>query len=231
MNIDNLVSVILLAGGTGSRMNATTPKQYLPIGGKPIVLYSFELFASMPEIQEIIVVCDPSYAEIFSTYKTHARIGFALPGIRRQDSVFNGFSQVNPQAQLICVHDGVRPFITADMTRRVLKEAQQVGAATAGMPIRFTVKECTIDRIVKNTPDRSQIWEIQTPQAIQPHLLKQGFAIVDKNKMTVTDDVSLAELIPHPVKLVEGHYSNIKITTPEDLALAESLLISHGKVL
>lgn len=209
-------SIILLAGGIGRRMGSAHPKQFLPLEGQPIALHSFYLFRQMPEVDEIIVVCAPEYRTLFPEGTL-----FATPGKERQDSVFNGLQQTS--GTLICIHDAARPMVTEAMTRRVLEAAAEHGAATVGMPVKFTVKEANDEGFVQRTPDRKFIWEIQTPQALRRDLLEQGFALAHEKQITVTDDASLAELVGHPVKLVKGAYSNIKITTPEDLILAEQL--------
>lgn len=216
------VSVILLAGGVGSRMRTETPKQYLKLHDRPLILHSLELFLRMPEVTEVIIVSDPVYRPLFIE-QPHPKIHFALPGERRQDSLYQGFHLIDEKADLVCVHDAARPLITEALVRRVLKEGEAHGAATVGMPIKFTVKEVDPQRMVKNTPDRNFIWEIQTPQVIRPTLLKKGFELAIQKGLTVSDDVSLVELTGHPVKLVEGSYDNIKITTPGDILVAQSL--------
>jgi 2-C-methyl-D-erythritol 4-phosphate cytidylyltransferase len=216
------VSVILLCGGTGTRMRKAIPKQFLEVHQKMIAHYSFELFEEMEEVSEIIVVADPLYRHHFSSVSK--RVAFALPGKRRQDSVFNGLQAVDENAAYICVHDSARPLIDAALVRRVLEAAVEHGAATAGMPVKFTVKEHDGNGVVKSTPDRSKYWEIQTPQVIRADLLRKGFDYVNAHHLEVTDDVSVVEHLKHPVKLVEGSYNNLKITTVEDLLLAEHFL-------
>jgi 2-C-methyl-D-erythritol 4-phosphate cytidylyltransferase len=216
------IGIILLAGGTGTRMKSDIPKQFLPLNGKPIALHSFDLFLSMPEVAELVVVCAPKYRHLFSS--TSIPLTFASPGERRQDSVYNGLQALSESCTLVGVHDSARPCITLPLVRRALHAAKEHGAATVGMPIKFTVKECNEQQFVKHTPDRSRIWEIQTPQFIQTSLLKQGFQHVKSTYSTVTDDVSIVELLGLPVKLVEGSQSNLKITTLEDLAIAQSFL-------
>ncbi len=218
------VTVVLLAGGTGARMNASIPKQYLQIQSKPIARYSFDVFLNIPEVAEIIVVCDPSYRQYFHGDRAKPAIHFALPGERRQDSVWNGFQCRSPGTRFVCIHDSARPMIDESIVHRVLEAARTHGAATVGMPVKFTVKESYDNRLVKHTPDRQKIWEIQTPQVIRSDLLAKGFAFAQENNLTVTDDVSLVELFGHPVKLVEGSHTNLKITTPEDLLIAECLI-------
>lgn len=217
MNLKNAVCVILVAGGSGSRMKLATPKQYLCFQGKPLARHSFDLFQTMPEMCEIVVVCAEEYRHLFSQDDSPVTVTYAQPGLRRQDSVYHGFQAICSNPSLVCIHDAARPFITDALVRRTLLAANEYGAATAAMPVRFTVKESDAGQLVKHTPERSKIWEIQTPQVIQPHLLKEGFHLATKNNLTVSDDVSLVELLQKPVKLVEGCYSNIKITTPEDL--------------
>lgn len=211
-------SVILLAGGIGRRMGSAEPKQFLPLRGQPIALHSFHLFAQMPEVDEIVVVCAPEYRSYFPEGTL-----FAQPGQERQDSVYNGLQQSS--GNLICIHDAARPMVTEAMTRRVLEAAALEGAATVGMPMKFTVKEVDENGVVVRTPNRNQLWEVQTPQALRRNMLEQGFIYAREHAIPVTDDVSLAERIGFPVKLVEGAHSNLKITTPEDLILAEQLLL------
>ncbi len=218
-------SAILLAGGTGSRMQADMPKQFLKLGSKTVVRHSFDVFMEMPEIDEIVVVCAPEFRHHFDTTQAPKKgVRFALPGVRRQDSVYHGLLGTSPTSELICVHDGARPFIDKALVLRVLEAGLQHGAATVGMPIKFTVKESNSENFVRATPDRSFIWEIQTPQIIQRSLLTAGFEYARVHNLTVTDDVSLAELIGKPVKLVEGSHINLKITVPADLAVATQLL-------
>lgn len=210
-------SVILLAGGKGVRMGGPLPKQFLPLQQKAIALHSLEVLLQLEEVEEVIVVCDPDYHHFFSGLP----VQFALPGELRQDSLYNGLRCVHPQAQWVCTHDAARPFITQNMVKMLFAAGKQVGAASLATPSKNTLKEACMEAHVKRTLDRSQIWEIQTPQLIKKEILEAGFAYARKHALQVTDDVSLAELIGHPVKLVVGSYQNIKITTPEDLEFAE----------
>jgi 2-C-methyl-D-erythritol 4-phosphate cytidylyltransferase len=226
------VSVILLAGGKGTRMKTDIPKQFLQLREKPLARYSFDLFLTLNEVAEIIVVCDSAYHEVFFTEDTPIKIHFAEPGTHRQDSVYNGLQKVHAQSNLVCVHDSARPFVDAEMTRRALLAARKHGAATIGMPVKFTVKECDKNRMVTKTPPRDFVWEIQTPQVIQSALFKKGFQYIRENHIAVTDDASVVESIGLPVKLVEGSYRNLKITTYEDFLLAENIVkecLSHAR--
>jgi 2-C-methyl-D-erythritol 4-phosphate cytidylyltransferase len=229
MNITPNFNVVFLAGGTGSRMKSAVPKQYLTIHQKPIALYSFEVFAALPEVQEIVVVCEPQYQILFQNCARVKGINlhFASPGPRRQDSVFNGI-QLLQDDSLICIHDSARPLIDASIVRQVVQTAANWNAAVVGVKVRSTIKVCDGAQIVIQTPDRASLWEMQTPQVIRLSLLQEGFASAQKGHFTVTDDVSLVELLGKPVKVVEGSYSNIKVTTPEDLILAEQLIRKHA---
>ncbi|MGM0439495.1 MAG: 2-C-methyl-D-erythritol 4-phosphate cytidylyltransferase [Chlamydiota bacterium] len=214
----NNVSVIILGGGIGSRMAAPIPKQFMKLHGKPLILHSLEVFLSLG-VGEIIVVCAEEYRFIFSSYN----VKFASPGHRRQDSVYNGLKEANPTSEVICIHDAARPFITTTMVQNVLSAVNEYGAATVGMPVAFTVKQADENGFVSSTLDRSHIWEIQTPQALRQDLLRKGFEYANHHHLTVTDDVSLAELLGEQVKLIEGSRKNIKITTPEDLSVAQQI--------
>ncbi len=155
-------SVILLAGGTGSRMAGDVPKQYRMLGGKPIALHSFELFTSLPEVSEVVVVCHPNYRDLFCA--AGVPVLFAMPGERRQDSVYNGLQKVSLDSELACVHDSARPFVTRRMVLDAIAAAKEHGAATVGVPLKPTIKKVHANQLVESTLDRSQLWEIQTPK-------------------------------------------------------------------
>ncbi|KAG6425235.1 hypothetical protein SASPL_115662 [Salvia splendens] len=245
------VSVVLLAGGKGKRMGASMPKQYLPLLGQPIALYSFYTFSRMPEVKEIIVVCDPSYRDIFEglnmlptwylfckTIKDsipasvvldardniHIDLKFALPGKERQDSVYSGLEAINVNSELVCIHDSARPLVETPDVAKVLKDGKRIGAAVLGVPAKATIKEANAESFVVKTLDRKTLWEMQTPQVIEPDLLRKGFELVNREGLEVTDDVSIVEHLKHPVYITEGSYTNIKVTTPDDLLLAERIL-------
>jgi len=220
------VSVILLAGGKGKRMGASMPKQYLPLLGQPIALYSFHIFSLMSEVKEIVVVCDPSYRDIFEEAWNSLTVylKFASPGKERQDSVFNGLQEVDQTTKLVCVHDSARPLVLSGNVKKVLEDAWVHGAAVLGVPVKATIKEASNDSFVARTLNRQTLWEMQTPQVIKPGLLRKGFEVVQREGLEVTDDVSIVEHLKHPVYITEGSYSNIKVTTPDDLLLAERIL-------
>ena len=218
------IGAILLAGGTGSRMGSSIPKQFWLLQGKPVALYSLEVLISLTQVVEIVVVCSLEYRSLFSNYP----VRFALPGEQRQDSVYNGLCQVSDAIQWVAVHDAARPFITPSMVQNLFDQGKDVGAASLAMPAKNTLKEVQSGNQVSCTLNRSQIWEVQTPQLLKKEILEAGFAHAHTHKTLVTDDVSLAELMGHPVQLVQGSYQNIKITTPEDWAFAEWYTTNSG---
>lgn len=218
------VSVILLAGGSGQRMQSAIPKQYLLLGGKPIARYSFDCFLQMEGVEEIIVVCEECYHHHFTTDLTTVDVRFALPGKRRQDSVWNGLHAQKNGCSLVCVHDTARPFITPGLVSSVLEGGKIYGAAALAVPVKSTIKQGDPQGLVIQTLARASLWEVQTPQVARTDFLRQAFDHVIQHNIDVTDDVSLIEILGHPVKLIESHDSNIKITTPEDLLLANLLL-------
>ena len=205
------VSLVLLAGGIGSRMEATTPKQYLNLGDKPLAAHSLELLANISKIHELIIVCDFDYQQIFLDMELSYPIHFAQPGPERQHSVYNGLKATAASSQFICIHDAARPLVSLEVTERCIEAARLYGAAAAAVPVKSTLKRIQQNRQVELTLDRSLIWEVQTPQVIEYNLLHRAFNYALKHGLQVTDDVSLVEALGEPVQLVMGDYHNIKI--------------------
>lgn len=222
----NNVAVILLAGGSGSRMKADRPKQFLELRGRTILEHSIELFGRLPEVKLLVIVLAAEYRSQFDSLLKNlpCRVQFADPGVERQDSVFNGLAFVSNSMSLACVHDSARPLVTTQSIRNVLRDASLHGAAVLGVPSKATIKESADGQFVLRTIPRQRLWEIQTPQVIKPDLLRRGFEKVVANDLAVTDDVSIVEHLGEPVKITIGEYTNIKITTPEDMTIAESIL-------
>ncbi|MES2199877.1 MAG: 2-C-methyl-D-erythritol 4-phosphate cytidylyltransferase [Chlamydiota bacterium] len=217
------ISAILLSGGHGSRMGKTIPKQYLPLNDKPIILHALEALLLFPLWSEVVIVCDPIYQSLFLSYDKIPLV-FASPGKTRQDSLFSGFDALSTSPKWICIHDGARPLLRRRELFDVINAGKTYGAATLATPVIATIKESDERLFVKKTLDRNKLWNIQTPQVLTSDLLQEGRKYISENSLSITDDVSLAELLEHPVKLVPGSESNIKITTIEDLHLAQMLL-------
>ncbi|KAK9167831.1 hypothetical protein Scep_003022 [Stephania cephalantha] len=223
---DKSVSVILLAGGKGKRMGASMPKQYLPLLSQPIALYSFYTFARMSQVKEIVVVCHPSYNDIFQGRSDSFFI--SLLTLVRSPLLHHMYvhflSEIDTDSELVCIHDSARPLVSTEDVKKVLKDGQLNGAAVLGVPVKATIKEANSDSFVVRTLDRKTLWEMQTPQIIKPALLVKGFELVNREGLEVTDDVSIVEHLKHPVYITEGSYTNIKVTTPDDMLLAERIL-------
>lgn len=221
------VAVILLAGGSGKRMGADRPKQFLELQGKPVLQHSLELLLNVKQLSTLVLVIAEDFRDmdfIAAAAKADARIRFADPGAERQDSVSNGLALVPESCTLVAVHDAARPLVTLDNVHTCLDDAATHGAAVLGVPMKATVKQSLDGEFVKQTLDRSTLWEIQTPQIIRPQLLRDGFEKVRAEGLEVTDDVSIVEQLGAPVKLTLGEYTNLKLTTPEDMVIAEQIL-------
>jgi 2-C-methyl-D-erythritol 4-phosphate cytidylyltransferase len=214
------LSVILLCGGRGIRMGSSIPKQFLPLKNKILALHSFDFFCQMDEVSEIVIVCPPKYNFYFKSEKV---LAFAPPGIRRQDSVTSGFKMTNIKSELICIHDSARPFLQKEEIKKVINAADDYGAAALGRKVKNTIKKCQ-NGFVEKTIDRETLYEIYTPQIIKKELLNKGLIFAEKEKIDVTDDLSLLEKIGYQAKIIDSAHENLKITTPLDLKMAEALL-------
>ena len=218
MNDSFSASVVIVAGGTGSRMGR--PKQLLPIGGKPVVVRSILAFKQCPHVREIIVVTSAENRAAIKQFVTD--VVFADPGDTRLASVESGVQKVNPQADVIAVHDGARPLVNPVHIEEALEVAHAQGAAVLAVPVKDTVKEGE-NQVVTQTLERSKLWAAQTPQCYQRRVLVDA---LDKfgNEKDATDESQLVEKLGVRVQLVPSDYTNFKITTPEDLIFAEALV-------
>jgi 2-C-methyl-D-erythritol 4-phosphate cytidylyltransferase len=225
---DGAVSFVLLAGGVGKRMGADMPKQYLPLMGTPIALWSLRKFAKMAEVGEIVVVCDPSYDDVFQSEAIDKPLVFARPGKERQDSVYNGMQAARAGAELLAIHDSARPLCAATDARRCFNDAKKYGAAVLAVQSKATIKEVNEDLSIDKGLDRSRLWEMQTPQVMRPELLRAGYDLVNSKGLEVTDDVSIVEALGERVQVTPGSYFNLKVTTPEDMFIAERLMTEQG---
>lgn len=225
MSTQNFTSLIFLAGGQGMRLGGGTPKQFRNLFGKPLAHYSFETFAHLSEIDEIIVVCEPQFCSLFPSIQKPLR--FVLPGKRRQDSVCHGLMATTDQSNLICIHDAARPFVEKKSIIHLIKKARCYGAAALAIPATNTIKQADQNQCVQRTLPRQELWELQTPQAIQRSLFLKAYAHAHQNKIEATDDLSLVEALGEKTYLVEGSFRNFKITTPFDWIIAESICASN----
>eukprot|EP00545_Synedropsis_sp_CCMP1620_P003507 CAMPEP_0119016114 /NCGR_PEP_ID=MMETSP1176-20130426/11820_1 /TAXON_ID=265551 /ORGANISM="Synedropsis recta cf, Strain CCMP1620" /LENGTH=260 /DNA_ID=CAMNT_0006969443 /DNA_START=166 /DNA_END=948 /DNA_ORIENTATION=+ len=234
------VGFVLLAGGTGSRMKANMPKQFLDLCGVPVLHHSLDLFLNRltDHAKEsgksgppfVVLVMDPKYQPEYQPIvdNFNGRLAFANPGVERQGSVENGLSKLvelaDGSCEYVAVHDSARPLVTIQEISDVITDAKEHGAAVLGVPCKATIKESEDGTLVLRTIPRSRLWEVHTPQVIKIDTLQRGFAKVEAENLEVTDDVSIVEALGEPVKLTLGEYTNLKITTPEDMSVAMSIL-------
>lgn len=221
------VAAIVLAGGVGSRMKASMPKQLLDLCGKPVMMHSLELFLSLECVVKVVLVLDAQYHELVAELRAQhgERLVFAAPGAERQDSVANGLALVPEGVELVAVHDSARPLVTEACVMRCIADAAEHGASIPAVPCKATIKEGDKDgAFVARTLQRSLLWEVQTPQVVRVDTLRRGFAKVRAEGLEVTDDASIVEALGEPVKISAGEYTNLKLTTPEDLVIATDLL-------
>jgi 2-C-methyl-D-erythritol 4-phosphate cytidylyltransferase len=240
-NLFENVGFVLLAGGKGSRMKADMPKQFLELKGKPILKHSLELF--LDELPQacggthkccVALVLDPMYQPEYAYLKDKYpnRFVFANPGEERQGSVENGLDALvnltNSDVQFVAIHDSARPLVTIKEIWHVVQDAKEVGAAVLGVPCKATIKESADGSTVLRTIPRARLWEVHTPQVVRVETLLKGFKKVREENLEVTDDVSIVEALGEPVKLTLGEYTNLKITTPEDMDVAAAILTERA---
>lgn len=223
-------TAIVLAAGQGKRMKSKIQKQFIELKGKPVLYYSLRCFQDSPLIQDIILVTGAESVEycrqeIVEKYGL-TKVSRIVPGGKeRYDSVYEGLKACE-DTDYVLIHDGARPFITGEILSSGLKNAGETGAAVVGMPSKDTVKIADKEGNVSNTPDRSSVWIVQTPQIFQYSLVYECYkSIREKNVQGITDDAMVVEHESDvKIRLSEGSYKNIKITTPEDLPVAEAFL-------
>ena len=218
---------IILGAGNGTRMKSEKSKLLLEIGSKTVIERSVEAFLSVSDIDEIIVVARARDIETYSELLTDERISFVIGGETRQQSVKNAVETVD-DAHLIVIHDGARPLIKCEDIEKTIRAAEEFSAAAVGVFVKDTIKIVDKQGFVESTPERSTLFAVQTPQIFDFDLYKSAMQKADEQGLDFTDDCQLVELCGGKVKMVEGSYSNIKITTPDDIALAENLLKNEG---
>lgn len=261
------VGIVLLAGGTGSRMKASMPKQFLLLDNVPVLHYSLDLFLerlparaqgkgmryAQPHTSsilrifliiqlfttfwdsgppQVVLVMDPKYQPEYQPIvdKYKGRLAFADPGVERQGSVENGLTklvELSSSCDYVAIHDSARPLVTIEEIEHVVRDAKECGAAVLGVPCKATIKESEDGCTVLRTIPRARLWEVHTPQVIKIDTLQRGFAKVQEEGLEVTDDVSIVEALGEPVKLTLGEYTNLKITTPEDMDVASAVLLER----
>jgi len=229
-----MVYAIIVAAGKGLRMNRPTPKQYLDLGGVPLLSRTLQTFDECVSIDNIILVVPAGdirfcVEKIINPSRIRKKITPVAGGPDRQDSVYNGLLAVNKKKSTVVIHDGVRPFVSPDQIEECSKQAVLNGACILGLPVSDTLKIVNSPGYIEKTLKRDSIWLAQTPQAFNYALIKKAHDNARKDGFIGTDDASLVERLGEKVKIINGSINNIKITTPADLAIARSIIRS-GKL-
>lgn len=222
------VSSIIAAAGSGRRFGGEVPKQFLDLGGRPVLSWSLGVFSQSPLVTEIIVVAssvdEERTAEVAERWVRGKPLKVVAGGATRQDSVRAGLQAVSSGNEWVAVHDAARPLVTLNLLEAVCLMAQEVGAAIPAVPVKDTVKEVYDDGLVVRTLDRSTLYLAQTPQVCRKSDLLSAYKVADEKDLRVTDEAGLLEAIGVPVGVVSSSSHNFKITTEDDLLLAEALV-------
>ncbi len=220
---------VILGAGSGTRMKSEKNKMLLDICGKTVIERSVENFLNLSDVDEIIVTVREQDVDEFSKLLTDERISFVIGGSTRQQSVKNAIETID-DAELVIIHDGARPLVLEDDIDNTIKAAYEFGSAALAVPVKDTVKVVDKNGFVISTPDRSTLFAVQTPQIFKFDLYKSALEKATADGREFTDDCQLLEYAKQKVKLVVGSYENIKITTPEDIAVAEGILSKRAEV-
>jgi len=223
------VTALIPAAGRGIRMGTKESKPYLDLAGKPILVHTLHEFERCSSIDEIVLIVSESDIEysrvsIAEAFKLKKVSKIIAGGLKRQDSVWEGLKTLKNGCDLVMVHDGVRPFVSQDILEMSVRETSRWGATVASVPVKDTVKTASEEGEVLETLDRRKLWAVQTPQTFKYDILKSAYEKAFKEGFYGTDDASLVEKLGIKVRIIPGSYENIKITTPEDLALGEAIL-------
>ncbi|WP_058486316.1 2-C-methyl-D-erythritol 4-phosphate cytidylyltransferase [Defluviitalea phaphyphila] len=234
MNKDFLeyITVIIPAAGQGKRMGKGVNKQYLKINNKPIIVHTIEKFINSGLINDIIVVISKEEIEYFKKeiiqkYNLSKNLNIVEGGKERQESVYNGLKNISSKTDIVLIHDGARPFVSIEEIKKSIEGAKQYGSCVIAVKVKDTIKVSDEDGYIKNTPNRENLWSVQTPQAFKKHIIIKAYNKAEQDNFLGTDDAMLVERIGQKVKIIEGKYDNIKITTPHDLYIGEIIIKSR----
>lgn len=220
------VSALIVAAGNATRMQGID-KQFLELDGVPVLLRTVMEFANSPWIQEIVIATKeeniPIVFSMLKEYNVPKIKDIVCGGKTRADSVVSALQRVSKESEWVAIHDGARPLVTSQVIETTLHKAFEYGAAATGVKVKDTIKQVNQEQQIVSTPERSTLWAVHTPQIFKTIDYKNALATVP-NSQNFTDDCKLMEEAGTPVYMVEGSYENIKITTPEDIILAEAIL-------
>jgi 2-C-methyl-D-erythritol 4-phosphate cytidylyltransferase len=226
------VVALVPAAGRGLRMGGSVPKQFLSLGGEPLIVQSLRTLQAAPVVDQIVLavpLVDIGYCEreIVSRHRFTKVAKVVAGGAERQDSVRCALAHIHSDTEIVLIHDAVRPFMTHQMITEVVAAARKEGAAIIALPMRDTVKQVRTDRTIERTVDRTPLWLAQTPQAFRRDWIELAHKKAHAEGIRATDDAFLVEWLGHSVAVVEGSGENIKVTRPEDLVIGEAILASR----
>jgi 2-C-methyl-D-erythritol 4-phosphate cytidylyltransferase len=220
---------IILAGGAGKRMGAATNKQFLLIDNKPIIVHTLEIFENCRSIDSIFLVVNQKdlpviQKEILETYRFKKVTKVVIGGRLRQDSVRNGLEAIEGQCDIVVIHDGARPFVSPSFIEKGIFLMEMFDAVIPGLPAKDTIKAVSKEGFVSKTLPRDSLWQVQTPQTFKYELIVKAYREGMAKKLYGYDDATFIEHLGKKVKVIEGSPYNMKITTPEDLIIAQGIL-------
>ena len=229
-----MIAAVIVAAGQGLRMGGSQRKQYLLLGGKPVLLHTVERFLSCPDIDSIVVVLPKEEIEegrptLFPIPIKNEKLRFIAGGENRQSSVFNGLQVIDAQEGIVLIHDGVRPLIAESLIEAAIQGARQWEACIPAVSVTDTLKRVDENAMVNGTLSRKGLWLAQTPQAFKLSLIRSAHQQAVLHQWQATDDASIVEHMGVAVKVIPGMVENIKITTPQDMRLAEAYLAIAAK--
>lgn len=225
-----MVSAIILSGGSGKRMESGTPKQFMEIGGKPLIYYALSRFEASI-VDEIVLVTrkqdmDRMRSEVVERYGFRKIKRLVPGGAERYNSVYNGLKNINRSSDVVLIHDGARPFVTNSMILESIRTARKYKACTVAVPVKDTIKVVDEDMNGIETPDRRMLYAVQTPQAFDVKTLLEAYKRmhIDGSKDATDDTMIVEKYIGINSRIIEGDYRNIKVTTPDDIAVCEAYI-------
>ena len=223
------VNVVIVAAGKGTRLQSELPKPFLSVAGRPILVHTLRRFTSIEMVRRIVVVVaaerEALCRELLHTHGPWPQpIAVVHGGAERQDSVWNGLAALETHCEIVAIHDAARPFISVEAIQRSIEAAAETGSAVVATPVRDTIKRADAQHTICETVSRHDLWLAQTPQTFQVGVIRAAHQWAQQRGIVGTDDATLVEQMGRPVRIVPGDALNFKITTPDDLALAQAVL-------
>ena len=224
----DFVSAVIVAGGKGTRTNMDVPKQFYEVFGKPLLYYTIKKFCDIKSIDEIILVVPCDYVVYTNDFVKALNLDkvtkITIGGATRQESVLNGIKETNKKCTFVAIHDGARPFIDKDAIKMCIQDAKKYGAAAVGKKCVDTLKKADDNLIIKETVNREEIWQINTPQIFKKDIILNAHTKAKDDNINATDDCALLERLGYEIKITPTEKNNLKITTYDDIKYMEAFL-------